>query len=485
MKKLSDTEVLIIGGGITGTCIARELCRYKVKIALVEKEVSIGFGITKGSQHILHSGFILPPGSLRAKLTVAGNSLLKQISKELQVGINNTGDIYIAKNDDEVRILESLKKRGEENGVEDLQLIDRDTILHMEPNITKEAIAGIYDPSAAMLAPDLTMAIGDNIKENNVEIFTETKVESISRKEEDYPFLVKTNRGDINAQFIVNAAGMFADDISAMVRVNSFNIIPGRRQTYILDKRLYGLINSIIHGTPKPGKRQVVQPTVDESILLGGIIEDGKQKSTPLATTQEGFQIILKAAQGLIPSISSENIIGGFAALVTLHDCGTDYIIESPKEVPKFINLVIVAPSMGASPAIAKMVVSMLGDQGLSLIENSYFNPFREKIPVFHKLSFDQKNDLISYDRRYGHVVCRCETVTEGEIVQAIQKGATTTDEAKFRTRAGMGRCQGGFCLPRVIEILSRELNVSRTEITKFGPGSNILKFKIKETLNS
>jgi glycerol-3-phosphate dehydrogenase len=166
---------------------------------------------------------------------------------------------------------------------------------------------------------------------------------------------------------------------------------------------------------------------------------------------------------------------------MTLHDRGTDYIIEAPEEVPKFIHLVIVAPAMGASPAIGKVVVNLLGQQGLPLVENSLFHPFRRGNPPFHKLSADQKNDLISQDRRYGHVVCRCETVTEGEIVDAIRKGATTVDEIKFRVRAGMGRCQGGFCLPRVIEILSRELKIPQTEITKHGINSNILKLRIKE----
>lgn len=481
MKTLNNADVLIIGGGIVGTCTARELCRYKVKVTLVEKEVSVGFGITKGSQHMLHSGYVLPPGSLKGKLSVIGNRLLKEIASELDVPIRNTGDIRIAKNNEEVKVLEDLKKRGEENGVESLQLLDGGTIRRMEPNVTKDVVAGLYDVSAAMLPPYLTIAIGDNIKENGVEIFKGTKVESISRRKEDYPFLVRTNRGDIQAHFVVNAAGMFCDEISAMVGVNNFKIIPERRQVYILDKRLDHLTNSTIHGIPVLGKRQVVQPTVDGTILIGGVVEGGKQKTTPLGTTQEGFHVILKAAQDLVPSISSEDIIGGFAALMTSHDRGTDYIVEAPQEVPKFINLVIVAPSMGASPAIAKMVVRMLGEQGLPLVENSAFNPFRKGVLPFHQLSLDQKNDLISRDGRYGHVVCRCETVTEGEIIEAIKKGATTTDEIKFRVRAGMGRCQGGFCVSRVIEILSRELDVPQINITKNGSESNILKFRIKE----
>ena len=481
MKTLGETEVLIIGGGIVGTCIARELCRYKVKVTLVEKEVSVGFGITKRSQHMLHSGYVLPPGSLRAKLSVAGNPLLKEMARELEIPIRNTGDIRIAKNSEEVKTLENLKKRGEENGVENLQLIDGDTVRRMEPNVRKDVVAGLYDISAAMLPPYITIVIGDHIKENGVEIFRETKVKAILRKERNGPFLVQTERGDIHAHFIVNAAGMFSDEISAMVGVNGFKIIPERRQVYILDKRLDGLTHSTIHGIPVANKRQVVQPTVDGTILIGGIVEEGKTKTTPLATTQEGFQVILKAAQDLIPCITSEDVIGGFAALMTLHDRGTDYIIEAPKEVPQFIHLVIVAPAMGASPAIAKLVVKMLGEQGLPLVENSFFNPFRNGTPSFHKLSLNQKNDLILRDRRYGHVVCRCETVTEGEIIEAIRKGATTTDEIKFRARAGMGRCQGGFCLPRVIEILSRELNIPQTDITKNGSDSNILKFRIKE----
>ncbi len=481
MKILNDTEVLIIGGGIVGTCIARELCRYKVKVTLVEKEVSVGFGITKGSQHMLHSGYVLPPGSLRAKLSVAGNRLLKEIARELEVPIRNTGDIRIAKNDGELKVLENLRKRGEENGVENLQLLDGDTIRRMEPNVTKNVVAGIYDASVAILPPSLTIAIGDHIKENGVEIFKETKVRNITRRKRNDPFSVETSKGDIHARFIVNASGMFSDEISAMVGVNHFKIIPERRQVYILDKRLDGLTHSTIHGIPVTGKRQVVQPTVDGTILIGGVVEEGKQKTTPPATTEEGFGVILKAAQELVPSISPEDIIGGFAALMTLHDRGTDYMIEAPQEVPQFINLAIIAPGMGASPAIAKMVVRMLGEQGLSLVENPLFNPLRKMAPSFHKLSVDQKDALILRDRRYGHVVCRCEAVTEGEIVEAIRKGATTTDEIKFRVRAGMGRCQGGFCLSRVIEILSKERDVPRTDITKNGSDSNILKFGIKE----
>ncbi len=480
MKVLNDTEVLIIGGGIVGTCIARELCRYKVKIALVEKEASLGFGVSKGSQHMLHSGYVLPPGSLRAKLSVPGNRLLKEIAAELDVPIRNTGDIRIAKNDEELKVLENLMKRGKENGVEDLRLLDGDAIRRMEPNVTKEAVAGIYNASAAMLPPSLTIAVGDHIRENGAELFKETKVRSITKRGGKDPFLVETDKGEIHAQFIVNAAGIFSDEISAMVGVNHFKIIPERRQVYILDKRLDGLTHSTVHGIPVAAKRQVVQPTVDGTILIGGVVEEGKEKTTPLATTEAGFDVILKAAQELVPSNTSRDVIGGFAALITLHDRGTDDIIEVPQEVPRFINLAIVAPGMGASPAIARVVVKMLGEQGLSLVENSLFHPFRKGSPSFQKLSIDQKNAVISKDSRYGHVVCRCETVTEGEIVEAIRKGATTADEIKFRVRAGMGRCQGGFCLSRVIGLLSRELGVPQTAVTKNGCDSNILKFRIK-----
>jgi glycerol-3-phosphate dehydrogenase len=481
MKILSETDVLIIGGGIVGTCVARELCRYKVRVTLVEKEVSVGFGITKGSQHMLHSGYLLPPGSLRAKLSVVGNRLLKEIARELEVPIRNTGDIRIARDEGELKVLENLRKRGEENGVENLQLLDGDAVRRMEPNVTKKVTGAIYDPSAAMLPPSLTIAIGDHVRENGVEIFTETMVINITKKKRHDPFLVETSKGEIHAHFVVNASGIFSDEISAMVGVNHFKIIPERRQVYVLDKRLDGITHSTIHGIPVAGRRQVVQPTVDGTILIGGIVEEGKQKTTPLATTKNGFEVILRAAQELVPCISSEDVIGGFAALMTLHDRGTDYIIEAPQEVPQFINLAIVAPGMGASPAIAKMVVRMLGEQGLSLVENPLFNPFRKMAPSFHKLSVDKKNDLIRKDRRYGHVVCRCETVTEGEIVDAISKGATTTDEIKFRVRAGMGRCQGGFCLSRVIKILSRELDIPHTAVTKNGFDSRILKFNIKE----
>jgi glycerol-3-phosphate dehydrogenase len=486
MSKI-ETEVLIIGGGVLGTAVARELSRYKVDITLVEKELDFGWGSTKANMCIVCQGadtLEFRREYHRSKLVWESMPLMEPLCQELDVPFKKVGELAIFFDNEDRAKFQKMRSRAESMGMRTHQFIDRETLRHMEPNIARDAIGALYDPNIAITDPvRLTTALAENAKQNGAKLLTGTEVLDISRGTEE--FEVKTSQGVIRSRFIVNAAGLFVDKVAAMVNADEFVVFPVRGYVGILDKKMGDLVNHEIHTRPEaPGEMNIITPTVYGNLIIGTPMKLARRND--FSTTREMTETTMRNVRRLVPDISERDIINSFAGFLMFrnwelgwHEC----VVSASKNVPRFVNVSIGYPGVSAAPATAREVINLLNQEGLEVEENPRFNPYGKGITHFSDLSEQEKEALIAKDRRYGHVVCRCETVTEGEVVEAISRGATTLDGVKFRTRAGMGRCHGGFCGPRIINILARELGIPEEQVTKKGGRSQLLLYKSKQLL--
>lgn len=482
------TDIVIIGGGIVGTAIARELSRYDVNTILVEKEADIAFGgSTKANTAVIHAGYDDAPGTLKARLCPRGNALWSKLASELEVPLKRLGSLVVALKEEDMRVLRELKRRGRKNKVPDLEIIeDHKRLFELEPNLNKEAVAVLYAPAAGITSPyEMAIALAENAVRNGVKILLGTKTTGITLERAEVKGL-QTNKGYIETDYVINAAGLWADEVSAMAGIDRFIITPRKGEYLVFDKNLSGFVNHALFPIPTPiSKGIAVTPTVDGNLLIGPNAHDIEDK-TDLTTTSAGLEEVLRGALNLVPKLSSKRgmIIANYAGLRAEPATG-DFIIKSYDEARGFINVAgIKSPGLTSAPAIAEMVVDLLKNTGLELKEKDSFNPYRKSIDrSIRELSVDEAEKLIDRDPRYGHVICRCEHVTEREVVEAIRRGATTLDGIKYRTRAGMGRCQGGFCTPHVIRILARELGVSAENVTKRGGDSQLLPCRVKALL--
>lgn len=484
---LMETEVLIIGGGVLGTAVARELSRYKVMAMLVEKEADLGWGSTKTNMCIVCQGgdaLEFRPEYHRSKLVWDSIPMMEPLCRELEVPFKKVGELALIRNNEEWSKFQKMKSKAEKLGFEGHQFIDQHTLRQMEPNITRDVIGALYDPHIAIVDPvRLTIGLAENALYNGVLVSRETEVLGISRK--THQFEVETNRGSIRCRFIVNAAGTSVDKIARMVNSDDFVLYPIRGYVGILDKNLGGLINHELHMRPDaPGQMNILTPSVHGNLFFGTTMQPARRGDC--STTEKLAEIGLRNVRKIIPDLSEKEIIHSFAGFLMFrnwevgwHEC----VVQSSRKVPRFISICIGYPGVSAAPATAKEVVRLLQQEGLRLEQNPKFNPIRKAPPVFNSLSEERQKELIAQENRYGHIVCRCETVTEGEVIEAIRRGANTLDGVKFRTRAGMGRCQGGFCTPRVVKILAKELGQSENTITKKGKESRLLLYQSKELL--
>ncbi len=484
---MHKTEVLIIGGGALGTAVARELSRYKVDATLVEKEVDIGWGSTKANMCVVCQGadsLEFRPEYKRTRLVQDSMPLMERLCSELDVPFKRTGELAVFFDDEGREKYEKLKARSEKIGFTSHRLIGREELRQMEPNISKEAGGALYDPDIAVTDPvRLSIALAENAEQNGIKIITGTTVQAIKTVTDG--FEVDTGQGTISCEYIVNASGASIDKLAAMVDADDFVVYPVRGYVAVLDKKVSDMVTHEVHARPEaPGESNIITPTIHGNLFIGTPMKAARRGEK--VTTREMARVALDNARRLVPDISEKDIIHDFSGFLMFrnwelgwHEC----VVGPSRNVPRFINVSIGYPGVSAAPATSKEVVRLLEQEGLRLNEKPDFNPSRKGITDFDSLSEEEKQTLISDDSRYGHVVCRCETVTEGEIVEAIRRGATTLDGIKFRTRAGMGRCQSGFCLPRVISILSRELGVSEKEITKKGNGSEQLLYETKELI--
>lgn len=466
-------DIVIIGAGIIGAMTARELSKYNLKICVVDKENDVASGATKANSAIVHAGFDAETGTLKAKLNVRGSEMMKQVTDELGVKYKNNGSIVIGFNAADRKTIEELYERGTKNGVKDLKIIEKEELLRLESAVSKNAVCALYAPTGAIVCPyELCIAAMGNAMDNGAELKLNFEVQKINKTENGFELCSGSDK--IEAKYVVNAAGLYSDAIAAMIGDNSFKITPRRGEYILLDKECGGLVSHTIFRTPaKAGKGILVTPTVDGNLLTGPTscnIDDKEDKST----TSEGFAQIIKETNEDVDGIFFNRTITSFCGLRAAGNTG-DFIINSP--ICGFINAAgIESPGLSASPAIAEYIVGLLRDMGVPLVENKNFNPIRKSAHYFRYASVEEKNRIIKKNSAYGKVICRCETVTEGEILDAIRTNpkARDIDGIKRRTRSGMGRCQGGFCLPYVAEILARELNVSFESVTKCGGDSKI-----------
>ena len=473
-------DVAIVGAGVVGGLIARELSRFNIKVALLEKLNDVAMGTTKANSAIVHGGFDAQNGTLKAKLNVEGTAMMPEVCEKLSVPFKKNGSVVVAFSEKEMEHIKALYDRGIKNGVPELSIIDQAELRRREPNISDEAVGALLSESAGIVCPyELTIAAVENAVTNGVELIRNCEVKSIAENADGY--VLNTTAGDINAKYIINAAGNFSDELAKMVGDNSIELVPRKGEYYVLDKSVGNLATHTIFQCPNEmGKGILVTPTVDGNLLIGPTalnIED-KDDTT---TTPEGLRDALQKALKSVPIVSIRNAITSFAG-VRAHPVNDDFIIGWCPTSENFINVAgVESPGLSSAPAIAIFVREIL-EEKLALTEKENYTDTRETPVRFRHLSDEERAELISKNPAYGRIVCRCETITEGEIIDAIRApgGARDVDGVKRRTRAGMGRCQGGFCGSKVVEILARELGVPMSEITKFGGDSKIIYERTK-----
>lgn len=468
-------DVLIIGGGVVGCAVARELSRYRLKILLLEKSFDICAGQSKANTAIIHGGYDAKPGTLKAKYNVAGNLMFDRICSELEVPYKWNTSLVVSFNEEDDPKLNELLERGEKNGVKKLSIIGADEIRRREPNVSKKATKALLVETGGIVCPyGLTFAYAENAAENGVEFIRSAEVTNIVKEANGYK--VESTAGTFLAKAVVNCAGAHSDAINDMVSEDKFKINPRRGEYYIVDKKYAGYFNAAIFQLPtKLGKGILVAPTVDGTILIGPTAED-IDDSDDTRTTRFGLDKALAGALKTWEELPTRSFITTFSG-VRAHSDRDDFIIGEAPDAELFFNAAgIESPGLTSAPAIAEYLAQMIADK-LGAEKNPDFNPKRRAIPAFREMTDEERREAIAANPDYAKVACRCENVTEAEIREAIRRpvGARSVDGIKMRVRAGMGRCQAGFCTPRTIEILCEELGIDPLEITKFGGDSKML----------
>ncbi len=477
-------DVIIIGAGVSGSAVARELSRYKVNACVLEKNEDVCCGTSKANSGIVHAGYDAQTGSLMAKLNVEGNKMMPELSKELDFPFKQCGSFVVCLEEERIKDLEELYERGVKNGVEHMEIIkDKARIHEMEPNLTDDVAAVLYAPTAGIVCPfNLNIALAENAYTNGVEFKFDTEVLDIRRLENGWE--IATNNGVYETKYIVNAAGVYADKFHNMVSEEKIHITPRRGDYCLLDKSAGDHVSRTIFALPgKYGKGVLVTPTVHGNMLVGPTAIDIENKEGT-ATTKEGIDELIEKAGMNVKDLPMRQVITSFAGL-RAHEDHHEFIIKELEDAPGFIDCAgIESPGLTSCPAIGKMVAKMIKEK-MDLQNNPDFVGTRKGILDPATLSKEEYKELIKKNPAYGNIICRCEMVTEGEIVDSIRRplGAKSLDGVKRRTRAGMGRCQSGFCSPRTMEILQRELNIPMTEITKSGGNSKLVVGTNKDAL--
>ncbi len=473
-------DVSVIGAGVVGAMVARKLSSYSLKVCILESENDVAMGATRANSAIVHAGFDAEAGSLKAKLNVKGSEMMEKVARELGVKYKKNGSLVIGFNEEDKKVLSDLLTRGNENGVKDLRILNKDELKALEPNISNNAICALYAPTGAIICPyELTIAAIGNAMDNGAELKCNFKVTAIDKTDDGYE--IKSETEAVKSRCVINCAGLYSDKIAAMVGDESFNVHPRKGEYILLDKECGNIVSHTIFRTPsKMGKGILVSPTVDGNLLTGPTSVDMEDKENK-ATAADGFEKIIKETYENVEGVPFNKTITSFCGLRAVGSTG-DFIITSPRK--GFINAAgIESPGLSASPAIAEYIADMLKEQGFELNEKADFCPERKPMHYFREASIEEKNEIIKKDKSFGKIVCRCEGVTEGEILEAIRTNpkARDLDGVKRRTRAQMGRCQGGFCSPYIVELLAKEMNIAYEDVTKFGAGSYINCSKTKE----
>ena len=478
MSKLYD--VAVIGGGVIGGMIARWLSAYDLKICILEKEHDVARGASAANSSIVHAGFDAKVGSMKAKMNVRGSEMMAEVCRELGVKYQNNGSLVIGFGDADRTALEELLARGNENGVKGLRIIEKEELFSMEPNLSPNAVCALHAPTGSIVCPyELTIAAVGNAMDNGAELMIGFCVSRIETRPDEYEIF--SGEQSVRARYVVNAAGLFADRIAKMVGDDSFDIHPRRGEYLLLDKECGGIVRNTIFCTPsKMGKGILVTPTVDGNLLVGPTSVDAEDKADR-STSPEGLAFVRQKTSEMTTGIPFGKTVTTFCGLRAVGSTG-DFIIRLSR--PRFVNVAAIeSPGLSSSPAIAEYVTSLLSDEGLELKARKNYLATRPAVHAFREGTVEEKNEMIKKDPSYGRIICRCEGVSEGEIRAAIRQNPRPhdLDGVKRRTRAQMGRCQGGFCSPYIVELLAKEEGIPFESVTKFGGSSLINLEKTKE----
>lgn len=473
-------DVAIIGAGVIGCSIFRELTKYNLKVVMLEKENDVSMGASKANSAIVHAGYDPAQGTLMAKYNVRGNEMFEDLCKELSVPFKRNGSLIIGFDDDDMENIKGLYENGKNNGVKRLKILSKEEVLEMEPNLSEKIKGALYAPTGGIVGPfEYTIALAENGVQNGGQIKLNKEVVNIEKND---TFKITTSDNEvIESRFVINAAGVYADNIHNLICEESFKITPRKGEYFVLDKSQGKVVSHTIFQCPsRMGKGVLVTPTVHGNLLVGPDAIDIEDKDD-VATRSDGLNYIREASLRTTTKINFRDSIRNFAGL-RAQPSTDDFIVEENDKVKGFIDAAgMKSPGLSSAPAIALEVVGILENAGCKLEKNKDFNGKREQI-YFMELPDNEKAELIKMNPMYGRIICRCESITEGEIVDAIHRnfGVLSIDGIKRRCRPGMGRCQGGFCGPRVQEIIAREYNISLDDVVLDKNGSYILFGKTK-----
>jgi len=474
-------DVAIIGAGVTGAAIARRLSSFKLSVALLERRTDVSFGVSKANSGIIHAGFHHNPSTLKARLEVQGNFLFDRLKAELGFPFRRVGILVVAFSPEELKTVEALYMIGIANRVPQIEIVGRERILSLEPKLNGDVVGGLWAPTGGIVEPyRLVFALVENARANGVSLFTDWSV-AAARRADDRWLLVSEKGETHEARRVVNAAGLYADEVSGIFGAEEFHIIPRKGEEFLLDKNAAGFPSHVIFPVPaRNSKGVLVIPTVEGTMMVGPTAVEIEEKDDT-GTTPENLDRVFSLAARMVPGISKRDIITSFAGLrPTLP--GDDFFIDLSRKAPGLVQVAgIQSPGLTAAPAIAEYVKELLQKDGLDLTEKPDFVPTVGHSPKVVEMNFAELDELARRERAFAHIVCRCESVSEAEVVEAIHKGHISLDGIKFYTRAGMGRCQGGFCTYRILSIIARETGLPVEAITKRGKGSELVVGRIGE----
>ena len=478
-KELKMFDIVVIGAGVVGGMVARELTKYTRNVCIVERGSDVALGATRANSAIVHAGYDAKEGTLKARLNVRGSVMMEDVCRELGVKYNRNGSLVVGFNSEDRKTLLELVERGKKNGVSGVRLVERDELLALEPNIGSGVTVALYAPTGAIVCPyELCMSAVGSAMDNGAELKLNFLVDKIEKSDDGYK--VYSGEDFVEAKFVINCAGVYSDEVAALVGDSSFSVHPRRGEYLLLDRECGSHISHTIFRCPsKMGKGVLVTPTVDGNLLVGPTAEDISDKED-VSTTAEGLARVRALATEQVDRIDFGKTITSFTGLRATGSTG-DFIINMPSE--RFLNLAgIESPGLSSAPAIAEYAIELLRDAGFEASPRTDFVAERRPAHFFSSLSNEEKNALIKERPEYAHVICRCETITEGEILDAIRTNPrpTDVDGVKRRTRATMGRCQGGFCSPYIVDLLAKKMGVDYTAVTKFGGKSYINYRKTK-----
>ena len=470
-------DVVIIGAGVIGCAIARKLAQYKVRVAVLEAGADVAMGASRANSAIVHAGYDCVPGTNMARVNVKGNALFDKWCEELDVPLKRIGSIVAAFSEEEMQSVHKLYDYGIKNGVPGMEVLDKEKTLEIQPGLADNVLGCLWAPTGAITCPyEMTIACAENAHDNGVEFYFESKVEKITCLP-DAVEIETAGSAIFRTKFVVNAAGLYADEISRMMGDDSFTVIGRKGEYMLLDRAASGFVKRVVFQAPsKLGKGVLVSPTVDDNAFVGPTAWDDSGKEDT-SVTQAGIDALKAAGTKSMPGIPFNRPITSFAGIRTVPSTGDFILGISPANARLIQAAGISSPGLSSAPAIAEETAESLAKAGLDLIEKKDHNPIRKHAKPFRSMTNEERAEAIAKDPRYGRIICRCETVTEAEIVQAIERtlGTPTLDGVKRRTRAGMGRCQGGFCSPRVMELIARHGGVPMEKITKNGGKSRLI----------